>query len=212
MTVVGVLKSTGAFGWAVGRMLAHTGGQPLRAARLVAWFTTVMSAFMDNVTTVIFVTPMATGMARRIRLAPVAILLPMVVASNIGGTATLIGDPPNIMIGSGVGLSFVDFLENLTAPVIIMMVVLQWYLAHYYKAEFAEAGAAPGVAHEDVALEDLALLKWMLVICAGILIGFLTHSITGMAAAVPAVVGAAAGHRVAYAELLRLPVHRGRDR
>jgi Na+/H+ antiporter NhaD/arsenite permease-like protein len=190
MAVVGVLKSTGAFGWAVGRLLARTRGQPRLAARLVAWFTATMSAFLDNVTTVIFVTPMATGMARRMGLAPVAILLPMVVASNIGGTATLIGDPPNIMIGSGASLSFLEFVKNLTAPVLVMMVLHQWYLAWYYRDEFANAKGALGEI-EEVELANPRLLKWMIVICAGILVGFLTHSITGTPAAVPAVMGAA---------------------
>ena len=192
MTIVGVLKSTGAFGWAVGRMLARTKGHPHLAARLVAWFTAVASAFLDNVTAVIFVTPMATGMARRIGLAPVALLLPMVVASNIGGTATLIGDPPNIMIGSGADLSFTQFVENLTAPILIMMVVLQGYLGRYYRAEYASAKAARDAAHAEVQLSNPALLRWMAAICAGVLVGFLTHAMTGMAAAVPAVVGAAA--------------------
>lgn len=192
MTVVGVLKATGAFDWAVGKMLARTRGRPLLAARLVAWFTAVMSAFLDNVTTVIFVTPMATGMARRIGLAPVAILLPMVVASNIGGTATLIGDPPNIMIGSGVGLSFTDFIVNLAAPIIIMMIALQWYLARYYGTAYATATPQESLGQAQAELSDPQLFRWMVVICAGVLAGFLTHSLTGMEAAIPAVVGAAA--------------------
>lgn len=191
MTVVGVLKSTGAFGWAVSALLARTGGRPLLASRLIAWFTAVMSAFLDNVTTVIFVTPMATGMARRIGLAPMAILLPMVVASNIGGTATLIGDPPNIMIGSGVGLSFLDFVENLTAPIIVMMVVLQWYLTRYYRDEYRTARESGSFEAEEVKLEDPRLFRWMVAICIGILIGFVSHSLTGTPAAVPAVLGAA---------------------
>ena len=191
MAVVGVLKSTGAFAWAVGRLLARTKGQPRLAARLIAWFTGIMSAFLDNVTTVIFVTPMATGMARRMGLAPVAILLPMVVASNIGGTATLIGDPPNIMIGSGANLSFLEFMKNLTAPVLVMLVVHQWYLAWYYRDEYAKApGLADGVT-EEVELTNPRLLKWMLAICAGILLGFFTHALTGTPVAVPAVIGAA---------------------
>jgi len=191
MTVVGVLKSTGAFEWAVARLLARTGGRPMVAARLVSWFTAVTSAFLDNVTTVIFVTPMATGMARRIGLAPLAILLPMVVASNIGGTATLIGDPPNIMIGSGVGLSFLDFVENLTKPIIVMMVVLQWYLARYYREDYRVAREAGTFVEEEIELKDPRLFRWMMAICVGILAGFVTHSLTGTPAAVPAVLGAA---------------------
>src|SRR5512141_986275 len=114
MALVGVLKTTGVFQWAVAKLMVRANGKPLLAQRLVAWFTAVLSAFADNVTTVIFVTPMATGMARQLRVRPVVILLPMVMASNIGGTATLIGDPPNIMIGSGAHLTFMQFIQNLT--------------------------------------------------------------------------------------------------
>ncbi|MHB1192169.1 MAG: ArsB/NhaD family transporter [Longimicrobiales bacterium] len=192
MTIVGILKQTGAFGWAVSRILARTKGHPLWAVRLITWFTGVASAFLDNVTTVIFVTPMAVGMAKRIGLAPVAVLLPMVVASNIGGTATLIGDPPNIMIGSGVGLSFMEFVVNLAAPVLAMMVVLQFYLGWYYRTEYAAAYSVEPTPPEEVHLAEPVLFRWIIAIFAGVLLGFLTHSVTGMPAAVPAVVGAAA--------------------
>ncbi|MEJ2215436.1 MAG: sodium:proton antiporter [Gemmatimonadota bacterium] len=192
MTVVGVLKSTGAFEWSVGRLLVRTHGRPSVASRLVAWFTGITSAFLDNVTTVIFVTPMATGMARQIGLAPMAILLPMVVASNIGGTATLIGDPPNIMIGSGATLSFLDFMENLTAPIVVMMVVLQWYLRRYYREEFRAARESTPQLEKPAELKDPRLFRWMMVVCAAILVGFISHSLTGTPPAVPAVLGAAA--------------------
>jgi len=78
----------------VARILDHAKGQPTVIQRSVAWFTGVLSAFADNVTTVIFVTPMAGQMALRTGVRPVVYLLPMVMAANIGGTATLIGDPP----------------------------------------------------------------------------------------------------------------------
>jgi Na+/H+ antiporter NhaD/arsenite permease-like protein len=192
MAVVGVLKSTGAFSWAVSRLMARARGRPRAAASLVAWFTGITSAFLDNVTTVIFVTPMAMGLAKRMRLAPVALLLPMVVASNIGGTATLIGDPPNVMIGSGANLTFLAFLVNLAAPILIMMVALQWYVAWYFGDDFTSEAAAPADAGVDeVAIRDPVLFRWMLVICGAILLGFLTHSLTGTPVAVPAVIGAA---------------------
>ncbi len=194
MTVVGVLKATGAFEWAVGRLVVRARGQARLAARLLSWFTGIASAFLDNVTTVIFVTPMAMGMSRRMGLSPIAMLLPMVIASNIGGTATLIGDPPNIMIGSpqAANLSFVAFLKDLTAPVLIMMVVLQWYLAWYFRDEYAAAPGLADAAEEQVQLKDPRLFRWMAAISVGILIGFLTHSLTGMPPAIPAVLGAAA--------------------
>jgi Na+/H+ antiporter NhaD/arsenite permease-like protein len=193
MAVVGVLRSTGAFEWAVARLLVRARGRPRLAARLITWFTGITSAFLDNVTTVIFVTPMAVGLSRKMRLAPVALLLPMVVASNIGGTATLIGDPPNVMIGSGAHLSFLDFIVNLTAPVLVMMVAMQAYISWYYRDAYAEAAAGhvPDEPVEEVALADPALFRWMMAICAGILVGFLTHSLTETPVAVPAVIGAA---------------------
>jgi len=193
MAVVGVLKSTGAFEWAVARLLVQARGRPRFAARLITWFTGITSAFLDNVTTVIFVTPMAVGLSRKMRLAPMALLLPMVVASNIGGTATLIGDPPNVMIGSGAHLSFLDFIVNLTPPVVVMMVVMQLWVSWYFREEYAEAAAAhvPDEPVEEAKLADPALFRWMIAICIGILIGFLTHSLTETPVAVPAVIGAA---------------------
>ena len=100
MALVGVLKTTNVFPWAVDRLLERSRGNPSRAARLIIWFTGVLSAILDNVTTVIFTYPMASEMARRLRINGSAFFLPMVMAANIGGTATLIGDPPNVLIGA----------------------------------------------------------------------------------------------------------------
>jgi len=174
----------------VSHLLQRAGGQPSVIQRSVAWFTGILSAFADNVTTVIFVTPMAGQMARQTGVRPVAYLLPMIMAANIGGTATLIGDPPNIMIGSGAGLSFLDFLMDLTVPVLFMMLALERYASRTYRADLAAAPAAtPTMAAP--AIRDPLLLRWGLVITAGVFLGFLTHTLTGMPVAVPAVLGAA---------------------
>ena len=193
MAVVGVLKTTGVFSWAVGRLLRTSGGRPAVIVALMIWFTGLLSGVADNVTTVIFATPMALEIAARLRIRPMAILLPMVMASNIGGTATLIGDPPNILIGSGAGLSFVAFVLNLTAPVLIMLVILDWYSSRYFAADYAG-----GVQQIDAStltlppLTDRVLLHWGLAITALIFVGFFTHSLTGMPVSIPAAVGAAA--------------------
>ncbi|HEX9562958.1 MAG TPA: SLC13 family permease [Gemmatimonadaceae bacterium] len=192
MAVVGVLKTTGVFEWAVARLLRRARGRPLVVLSLIIWFTAAASALLDNVTTVIFVTPMVVGLARELRINPIAILLPMVMASNIGGTATLIGDPPNIMIGSGANLSFVDFLENVAPPTIIMLFGLVAYSAHRFRDELDVRPTSTDTVEGPPVLRDRALARWMAVICAGILIGFLTHHMTGMPAAVPATIGAAA--------------------
>ena len=190
MAVVGVLKTTGVFEWAVGRLLLRSGGRPLVIQALVAWFTGTLSAFADNVTTVIFVTPMALEMARLTGVRPVAYLLPMVMAANIGGTATLIGDPPNIMIGSGANLTFMDFIYDLTVPVIWMMLMLEFFSRWYYRNDLAHARPAAG-GFVQPEISDRPLLKWGLSITLLIFAGFVTHAWTGMPVAVPAVIGAA---------------------
>jgi Na+/H+ antiporter NhaD/arsenite permease-like protein len=190
MAVVGVLKTTGVFGWAVGRLIVRSGGDPTLLLTLLIWFTGLLSAVCDNVTTVIFVFPMALEIARACGIRPAALLLPIVVASNIGGTATLIGDPPNILIGSGAGLSFLDFLENLTVPVLWMMAVCVVFSRRYYRAALRNAVPVEAAVVES-GIANPELLRWGLVVSALIFAGFLTHGITGMPAAVPAVIGAA---------------------
>ena len=241
MAVVGVLKTTGVFPWAVGRLLRRAGGRPRIIQSLIAWFTGTVSAFADNVTTVIFVTPMSVEMARLTGVRPAAYLLPMVMAANIGGTATLIGDPPNIMIGSGANLSFMDFIRDLTVPVLWMMVMLEFFSRWYYRSALVSTRSSD-VAFAEPDIHDRALLTWTLGITALIFLGFVTHSVTGMPVSVPAVIGAAAiliaqdvlylrrrrptRHERVYGLLeviekeiewptlivLRLPLHRGRRR
>lgn len=190
MAVVGVLKTTGVFAWAVAHLLERAGGRPRKVLRLTAWFTAGVSAVADNVTTVIFVTPMVLRMARAMKVNPTAFLLPMVMAANIGGTATLIGDPPNIIIGSGAGLTFVDFLLTLTIPCAVMMFAMEWYAARVFREELV-APLEPPPPPEAPPIADPVLLRWAGVISAGIFLGFVTHGITGMPAAVPALIGAA---------------------
>jgi len=192
MALVGVLKTTGVFQWAVAKLMERANGKPLLAQRLVAWFTGALSAFCDNVTTVIFVTPMAAGMAKQLRLRPAVILLPMVMASNIGGTATLIGDPPNIMIGSGANLPFMDFIVNLTVPVILMMFALEWISRRYYRMDIDAVHGEHAVLPAIPPITNPKLLRWLLAITVGVFAGFVTHAWTHMPVAIPATIGAAA--------------------
>jgi Na+/H+ antiporter NhaD/arsenite permease-like protein len=195
MALVGVLKSTGVFGWAVARLLAHSAGRPTSIVRLTAWFTGAVSAVADNLTTVIFVTPMVVGIARRMAVNPAAFILPMIMAANIGGTATLIGDPPNMLIGSGAGLSFMDFVANLAAPVLVMLVVLdafgEWRLRRALGPAATEAAPVAELPAAETAITDPVLLRWMLAISLAVFVGFFLHDLTGMPPAVPATLGAA---------------------
>ncbi len=197
MALVGVLKTTNVFPWAVDRLLERSRGNPSRAARLILWFTGVLSAILDNVTTVIFAYPMASEMARRLKINGSAFFLPMVMAANIGGTATLIGDPPNVLIGADprTGLSFMDFIYNLTVPCTFMMIVLVWYSRRYYPKDIGRAADADhegAAAPSGAKLENVPLLRATCWITVLIFLGFMTHTFTHMPVAVPAVIGIAA--------------------
>ena len=207
MAVVGVLKTTGVFEWAVARMLNRADGNPYLVLGMLVWFTGILSAFADNVTTVIFVAPMAIQMARTMKIPVPAYLLPVIIAANVGGTATLIGDPPNIMIGSGAGLTFLDFIVNLAAPVTVMMFLVPLFSARYYRAELDAARASALAGRVPVPeIVDPRLLRWALWISAFIFLGFFTHGITGMPTAVPATIGA--GMLLLVQDILYLRTHR----
>ena len=214
MALVGVLKSTGVFAWAVERLVDRFGGDPVRAITALWWFTAIASAFVDNVTTVIFVTPIVLAIITRLRAPPAAVLLPLIMAANIGGTATLIGDPPNIMIGSAAGLSFLDFMKELSIPTMVMMCGLHWWGARRLRRAMGSVAldAAPG-GDGGGAITDPGLLRWMTGISLAVLVGFITHGLTGMPASVPAVLGAAAALLVQDVRYLRArrPSHEERE-
>jgi Na+/H+ antiporter NhaD/arsenite permease-like protein len=190
MAIVGVLKETNVFPWAVGYAMKKTKGEPSRLIKAIIHLTGFLSAFADNVTTVLFVTPMATRVAATLGVSAWAILMPSIMAANIGGTATLIGDPPNIMIGSAASLDFMDFILNLTAPVVVMMFVLEKMSLFYYRKDVKAAKVIDYKAMEEVPIRNPHLLKWALWIVAMVFVGFATHGLTHMPVAVPAMIGA----------------------
>jgi len=113
MIIANVMAKTGIFQWIAVEAVRRAEGRPYRLLLLTSVITAVVSAFLDNVTTVVLLTPITFFVAQRLGTSPVPFLISQVIASNIGGTATLIGDPPNIIIGSQMGKDFNDFLLNL---------------------------------------------------------------------------------------------------
>ncbi len=191
MAFVGVLKTTGVFPWAVHRLLNRAGGRTIIIQALIIWFTGLVSALADNVTTVIFLTPMAIEIARRTGVRPMVYLLPMIMGANIGGAATLIGDPPNILIASGADLLFMDFVRDLTVPILIMMLMLEWFSRRYYIQDLENPSATIAAEGPPPEIQDRTLLTWSLGVGVIVFAGFATHGITHMPVAVPAIVGAA---------------------
>jgi Na+/H+ antiporter NhaD/arsenite permease-like protein len=103
MVIASALAKTGFFEWLAVRSVRLSRGEPFRLLIILSLVTAVLSAFLDNVTTVVLTTPITLSIARRLEISPFPYLVSQILASNIGGTATLIGDPPNILIGSAAG-------------------------------------------------------------------------------------------------------------
>ncbi len=168
-------------------------GEPFRLLIILSVVTAVLSAFLDNVTTVVLMTPITLSIARRLAISPFPYLILQILASNIGGTATLIGDPPNILIGSAAGLDFAAFVTNL-GPVTLLV-----FVAFAVTMRFAFRGALE-VPNErrEAALEmtegstivDRPLLTRTLIVVGLTIGGFLLHSALGLEAATVALLGA----------------------
>lgn len=124
MIMVGIMEKSGAFQYAAVMSAKLVKANPRGILAVLALVTAVLSAFLDNVTTVLLIVPVTIEITRKLKLEPYPFLLIEIFASNIGGTATLIGDPPNILIGGAIGLSFTDFLKELSLLVAINLVVL----------------------------------------------------------------------------------------
>ena len=123
MILVHIASRSGVFKWMALQILKATKGHPKLVLFALAAFTAVASAFLDNVTTVVLIMPVTFVIAKEFDTDPVPFLITEVLASNIGGTATLIGDPPNIIIGAKAGLSFMDFVNELTLIITIIFIV-----------------------------------------------------------------------------------------
>ena len=123
MLFVAVVKNSGLFEYVAIKAAKLTKGRPMAIMVVFAVITALLSAFLDNVTTVLLIGPMTIAITQMLEVNPIPYLLSQIMASNIGGTATLIGDPPNIMIGSAAGLSFVDFVINTGSVIVIIMAV-----------------------------------------------------------------------------------------
>ena len=123
MILAGGLSKTGFFEYVAGLAIHFSRGEPFRLLIILSILTALLAAVLDNVTTVVLLTPVTLSIARTLKVSPFPYLISQIFASNIGGTATLIGDPPNILIGSAAGLDFADFLVNLAPVVVVIMVV-----------------------------------------------------------------------------------------
>lgn len=181
MLIVGVTRRTGIFEYLAIRSVKIARARPAGIMIGLALTTAIMSSLLDNVTTVLLVVPVTIGIARQLELPAYPFLVAEVLASNIGGTATLIGDPPNIMIGSAAGLTFNDFLMNL-APAIIVILAFNTLILHVLWGRKLrgnpEDRARVLALDERQSITDPRLLRHCLTVLGAVLVAFmLAHRI-----------------------------------
>ena len=193
MIIVNISTRSGVFSWIANGLLKLTKGHPIKVLVTLGLFTAVTSAFLDNVTTVILVMPITFAIARKLDIDPFPFLLTEVFASNIGGTATLIGDPPNIIIGSAAGFSFMDFLVNLTDVVSIIFVVIVGLLTfrfmHILLASQEKMNEVANLNNSKT-ITDKNLMIRSLIVLGLVILGFVTHDITHIETCICAMLGA----------------------
>lgn len=209
MIVVGVTRETGVFEYLAIKAAKLAGGRPLAILASLAAVTAVLSAFLDNVTTVLLIVPVTFAIARKLEVSPLPFLVAEILASNIGGTATLIGDPPNIMIGSATHLGFMDFVINLTPVIVLIHVTTIFILQIIYRKQLR---IAPEVQKrifefdERQELKDIPLLRKCLVVLGLTILGFVLHQYLHLESSVVALAGASLLLVVTRAEPER-PLH-----
>jgi len=195
MIIVGILKHTGVFQWCAYKSYQLAKGNVFLLSLILMTFTAVSSAFLDNVTTMLLLTPVTIEIALSLGISPLSLLIPEILASNIGGTATLIGDPPNIMIGSYAGLTFMAFVQNLVVVVIVCTIVLFFYTKILYGKQYAEAkiddvDAFIAKLREDYKITDSTLLSFGLIVMSIVILLFLSHGFWHMEVSIAALFGA----------------------
>lgn len=193
MIIVSISARSGMFNWIANELLRFTKGHPKVVLLTLGVFTAVTSAFLDNVTTVILIMPVTFFIAKQLDINPLPFLITEIFASNIGGTATLIGDPPNIIIGSAAGLSFTDFLKELTGVVaLILMVVVCLMIFIFRKSLKTTPEKMNAVANLDNSntITDFPLMIRSGIVLVLVILGFVLHDVTHIETCVTAMLGA----------------------
>ena len=193
MILVNIASKSGVFKFLALQILKMTKGHPKLVLFSLAMFTAIASAFLDNVTTVVLIMPVTFVIAKEFETDPIPFLITEVMASNIGGTATLIGDPPNIIIGTKAGLSFMDFINELTLIVGIIFLISTSLLLFLFRNRIkATPEKRKYVANLDntKTVTDKPLMWRSVITLILVILGFITHDKTGIPAYVFALAGA----------------------
>ncbi|WP_456078663.1 SLC13 family permease, partial [Mogibacterium diversum] len=194
MVLVAIIRQSGLFEYVAIKAAKMVHGDPWKIMIAFILLTAILSGILDNVTTVLLVGPMTIAIAKMLEINPVPFLMTQILASNAGGTATLIGDPPNIMIGSAANLSFVDFLKNTGVAVALVIVFMIVMMRFVYKKEIEVEGLDTSKIMNldpNKSITDKPLLIKGVVVIVLVILGFIFHDQIGMETSVIALTAAA---------------------
>lgn len=194
MIIVGIIKQTGVFDYLAIWAAKRSQGRPYRLMVMLMAITAIASPFLDNVTTIMLVAPVTIVVCNRLRVPAQPYLIAEVLASNIGGAATLIGDPPNIIIGSRAGLTFNDFLVHMAPIVVVIFLVFVLLTRVLFRKSFREHNPRHieqvMALQERRAITDSRLLVRCMIVLAGVVVGFGLHAVLHIDPSIVALVGA----------------------
>lgn len=194
MVLVAIIRQSGLFEYVAIKAAKMVHGDPWKIMIAFILLTAILSGILDNVTTVLLVGPMTIAIAKMLEINPVPFLMTQILASNAGGTATLIGDPPNIMIGSAANLSFMDFLKNTGIAVVLVIIFMIVMMRFVYKKEIEVEGLDTSKIMNldpDKSITDKPLLIKGVVVIVLVILGFIFHDQIGMDTSVIALTAAA---------------------
>lgn len=193
MLIVMIVKRTGVFEYLAVKTVKVAKAEPVIILILLSLITGIVSAFLDNVTTILLILPVTLSVAEELKVNPVPFIISSVFASNVGGTGTLIGDPPNIMIGSSVGLTFLDFAKNLGVIILPILILTTLIFAFIYKKALIttdELKAKVMAVNEKECIKNKVLLNKGLVVLGLTVLGFILHGVLHYESATIALTGA----------------------
>lgn len=193
MIIVNITAKSGVFNWIAYELLKFTRGKPKWVLFTLGVFTAFASAFLDNVTTVILIMPVTFIIAKELDIDPIPLLITEILASNIGGTATLIGDPPNIIIGSTAGLSFLDFLLELTGIIVLILFIsigiLMLLFRKKLKTNPEKISYLTRIDNSKTITNHPLMIRSMIVLIL-VILGFLLQDVTHIQPGIVAMAGA----------------------
>ena len=193
MIIVSIASKSGVFTWIANALLKKTKGHPIKILIALGIFTAVASAFLDNVTTVILVVPVTFLAAKKLDINPIPYLITEILSSNIGGTATLIGDPPNIIIGSKAGFTFMTFLLELTDIVCLIFAVtmfIMWLCFRKQLVATKEKMEEVALLDNSQTITDMPLAIRSSIVLLLVILGFVLHDVLHLESYVIAMTGA----------------------